>query len=71
MGPSVDDVLTTMPGSPASSMRGTKAMTPLATPKTLTPKVQRQSFGVVSQTLALGGPTPALFTSTCTAPNAS
>ena len=34
--PSCDDVFTTTPGSPDSSILGTKASTPCATPKTLT-----------------------------------
>jgi hypothetical protein len=71
MGPSGDDVLMTRPSSPASIIRGTKACTPWATPKTLTPKVHRQSLGVVSHTSPPGGPTPALLHSTWTAPKAS
>jgi hypothetical protein len=67
-GPSGEDVLTTRPGSPPASMRGTKAWMPWATPNTLTAKVQRQSLGVVSHTLAAGGPTPALLQSRWTAP---
>src|SRR5207248_4577313 len=70
IGPSGDDVLMTTPSSPEASIRGTNAITPLATPKTFTPNVQRQSLGVVSQTLADGGPTPALLQRTCTAPSA-
>ena len=35
--PSPEDVLTTCPGSPDSSILGTNAMIPLATPNTLTP----------------------------------
>src|SRR5881409_2312465 len=70
IGPSGDDVLITTPSSPDASMRGTNSTIPLATPNTLTPKVHRQSLGVVSQTLADGGPTPALLHSTWTAPYA-
>src|SRR5580693_1083133 len=71
IGPSDDDVLTTCPASPASSMRGTKVRTPLTTPVTLTPNTQAQSFGVVCQTLALGAPTPALLHRTWQAPKPS
>src|SRR3954468_1070965 len=69
IGPSGEDVLITIPSSPDASMRGTNSTMPFATPKTLTPNVQRQSFAVVSHTLADGGPTPALLQSTFTAPN--
>src|SRR5829696_10031315 len=58
MPPSPEDVLTTTPGSPDASIRGTKAMTPWATPNTLTPKHQRQSFDSCSQ----GLPPPPLVT---------
>ena len=43
----------------------------MAAPKTFTLKVHRQSFGVVSHTLAAGGPTPALLHRMCTAPYSS
>ena len=49
MPPSPEDVLTITPGSPDSIMRGTKAITPLAVPKTLTLKHQRQSLASCSQ----------------------
>ena len=68
IGPSGDEVLITMPGSPDASMRGTNACTPWATPNTLTLNVHFQSFGVESHTNPPGGPTPALLHSTCTAP---
>ena len=58
----------TTPSAPEASMRGTKVMTQLATPNTLTPKVHCQSLGVVSHTFADGGPTPALLHRTWTAP---
>ena len=54
MPPSPDDVLTITPSSPDAIMRGTNANTPLATPKTFTPKHQRQSLGSCSQ----GSPPP-------------
>ena len=68
MGPSGDEVLTTWPSVPAASIRGTKARMPLTTPVTLTPNTHVQSLGVVSQTLALGAPTPALLQSRWQAP---
>ena len=53
-------------------MRGTKASTPLAVPKTLTPKHHRQSFGSWSHGLPPPPEvTPALFHRTWQAPNSS
>ena len=72
MPPSPDDVVTTTPGSPEATMRGTKASTPLAVPNTLTEKHQRQSFGSCSHGLPPPPEvTPALFHSTWHAPNLS
>src|SRR2546428_433150 len=51
MPPSCDEVLTTTPGSPDSSMRGTNARTPCPTPNTFTPKHHRQSFDSCSHGL--------------------
>ncbi len=72
MPPSGDEVLTTWPSSPCSTMCGMNTLRPLTTPKTLTSKVQRQSFGVFSQSCgSAGGPTPALLHSTWMLPNRS
>ena len=65
IGPSGEEVLITMPSSPEASIRGTNSMIPFTTPNTLTLNVHCQSFGVVSQTLAHGGPTPGLSCTGC------
>ena len=49
--PSPEDVTITWPGSPPAIMRGTNAHVQMATPNTLTPKHQRQSFGSCCQGL--------------------
>src|ERR1700691_2950118 len=62
MPPSPDEVVTTMPGWSEAIIRGTKDNTPLAVPKTFTPKHHRQSFGSWSQGLPPPPEvTPALF----------
>ena len=47
--PSPEEVTTTWPGSPLASIRGTNSLTPIPTPKTFTPKHQRQSLGSCCQ----------------------
>src|SRR5437660_85975 len=53
MPPSPDEVLTITPGSPEAIIRGTNAITPLATPKTFTLKHQIQSLASCSQAPAV------------------
>ena len=72
MPPFPDEVLTTWPSSPASSIRGTKALMPWMTPHRLTARPHPQSFRVWSQIRpSAPAPTPALLQSTCTAPYAA
>ena len=65
--PAIDAVLTTCPGSPEASMRGTNALTPWITPQRSTPITHCQSSSDCSQA-APRVTTPALLHTTCTAP---
>src|SRR5437588_10462632 len=67
--PLPDDVLTTWPSSPCSSIVGTKALMPLMIPHRLTSSAQRQSFSSCSHSLpSAPAPMPALLHTRCTAP---
>src|SRR5690242_2206819 len=72
MPPSPEDVLTTTPGSPDASIRGTNEIMPFAVPKTLTLKHQRQSLASCSHGLPPPPEvTPALLNKRWQAPSLS
>jgi hypothetical protein len=67
--PCLEPVLITRPGAPRSTIPGTKAWQPLMTPQRLTRSTACQVSA--GPNIELPGWMPALFMSTCTAPNRS